>query len=612
MDTDIKEKVDIEEPQSGSETLHAGPQTRQSGGNSDLLPVLEELEPDQPLMLNEGFIVTDGGHLIISRYVDIGLTKLSQKPQVLLKATEAKYGLEYSATIRLSAPHLFREYGETFIQDDQEGKAQRQRVTGGDPQTYDDESREQERALTALGIKDVKINRSEKPNVHTDSDSLTFGQSSWIYCTSILPAPNERDMWRKHLPFKYDHESVIRQPTKFAQALGLLLADQVGPQKKEKDGNFSQGDSIKSLHDTQLVLHGPVWYTDDVFGFLESRESDLLYWMYPLFLKDSQYKEQREYRFVLHCETPVQEQHLDLQISGMMRDSLAPFHSTSPVQFKMADEVCASQPSQTVAKPTPKTQTTTKTRQMWENQKWTLQAGDDVVQEGSIAREHVIELTTESTLDGSGEPAETPEEALSAVGQVTEKVARKLEIEGVSAESSEMVRTKIFYLQSDQGMDDLFTLDDRDHIEKLLEAIKRPFKDWTNLPPEISTALTKLAEQILDVESAKKIQVMSACWNSIWAICNLYECFGDIVESVGIEQNEFVAIVLKESEVDQAVGKILIGPRGTYAFVLRRGDNERPNFGGYLFLFPDEKTHATFEEFGWKPIADTAKETPSP
>ena len=44
MDTDIKENVDPpEDPQQKSETIHTGPQNRQSGGNSDLLPVLEEL-----------------------------------------------------------------------------------------------------------------------------------------------------------------------------------------------------------------------------------------------------------------------------------------------------------------------------------------------------------------------------------------------------------------------------------------------------------------------------------------------------------------------------------------------------------------------------------------
>ena len=98
---------------------------------------------------------------------------------------------------------------------------------------------------------------------------------------------------------------------------------------------------------------------------------------------------------------------------------------------------------------------------------------------------------------------------------------------------------------------------------------------------------------------------------------HLYECFGDVVESVDIEQEEFVAVVLKKSEDYRAEGTLLIGPRGTYAFVLRRGDEEIPEYGGEktrLFLFPDEKTRATFEEFGWKPIADTAKpkETPSP
>ena len=596
MDTEFKENVDPSD-------------------NSDLLPLLEELKPDRPLVLSEGFIISDGGHMIWSHYVDIGVTKLSQRPRVLLKAIEAEYGLEYSATIRLSTAHRFREYGETFIQDPQEGKAQRQRTTERTPQTYDDKSREQERALTALGRQGVKINRSGKKNVHTDSQNLTFGRSSWIYCTSILPAPDERDMWRKHLPSKYNHESMIRQPTKFAQALGLMMADQVGTQGRK--GNLSHSSSIKSLHDTQYVYHGPVYYTDDVFEFLKSRESDPLYSIYPLFVKDSQYKEQREYRFVLHCETPVQEQYLDLQISGMIRDSLAPFHSTSSVQFKTTDDTQVSQPSQTVAEPTLQKQTTTKTRRTSENRKSTLKVGDDVVREELIAREQVIVLITESTLGGRGEPTDTPGAALPAVAQVTETETRKLEVEGVPVESGKMARTRVDCLRSDKGADEFFTLDDRDHIEELLEAIKRPFKNFTSLPPEASTALTKLAEHMPDIEPAKEIQVMSACWNSIWAICNLYECFGDVVESVGIEQEEFVAVVLKKSEGCRAEGTLLIGPRGTYAFVLRRGDEESPEYGGEktrLFLFPDEETHATFEEFGWKPIADTAKpkETRSP
>ena len=75
-------------------------------------------------------------------------------------------------------------------------------------------------------------------------------------------------------------------------------------------------------HDAQMIFHGPVLYIDDALDFLKSHETELLYWMYPLFVKDTQYRAQREYRFVVHCEKPVEEPHLDLRISGMMRDSL--------------------------------------------------------------------------------------------------------------------------------------------------------------------------------------------------------------------------------------------------------------------------------------------------
>lgn len=64
------------------------------------------------------------------------------------------------------------------------------------------------------------------------------------------------------LPAKYDHESTIRQPARFALALGAMFADQTGPQGKRD--HFTHNDEIRSFHDSQFVLHGPVWYTDDV------------------------------------------------------------------------------------------------------------------------------------------------------------------------------------------------------------------------------------------------------------------------------------------------------------------------------------------------------------
>ena len=45
-----------------------------------------------------------------------------------------------------------------------------------------------------------------------------------------------------------------------------------------------------------------------------------------------------------------------------------------------------------------------------------------------------------------------------------------------------------------------------------------------------------------------------------------------------------------------------MGPRGTYAYMVQGGDDERYGHGGedtQLLVFPDETTRRTFEEFGW-------------
>ena len=80
------------------------------------------------------------------------------------------------------------------------------------------------------------------------------------------------------------------------------------------------------------------------------------------------------------------------------------------------------------------------------------------------------------------------------------------------------------------------------------------------------------------------------------------EHFGDVVESVGVENGPFVAISLKGSAEASADGKLLVGPLGTYAYVLRRGEECMDNAGGEeckLVLFPDEEDVARFAEFGW-------------
>ena len=160
-------------------------------------------------------------------------------------------------------------------------------------------------------------------------------------------------------------------------------------------------------------------------------------------------------------------------------------------------------------------------------------------------------------------------------------------------------RTTAVLLDTAAEADGAFSLEERDEAAAKLKAAARPFERFPDLPRQSAEALGTLAQlaSTLEVE----VQAMSACWNAIRAISNLYDCYGGVIESVGIEGKEFVGITLKESAHVEATGKILVGPRGTFAYVLSRGANQRIGYGGKearLVFFPDEATRATFSEFG--------------
>ena len=576
-----------------------------SDGCDDLAVAIKLLEPGKPLVVNDGFVVTDNGNMIVSQYVDIGVVKLRHRPAILVKSIESDYGLEHARDIQLSAPFRFHDYGETLIQDDQEGHAQRETKTESPARSYEEQTREQEKALSLLGHEGVTIKNTETPNIHRDTDSMTFGRSSWIYCTSIETTPDERSLRRTRLPFRYDHESVIRQPRKFARALGEMFADQRGPQGHP--GNFTHAGGIQSFHDSQLVLHGPVWYTDDVFEFLESRRSDPLYHMYALFVKHSDYRDLGEYRFVLNCRDPIESETLRLYITGAMRDALAPPRAGGRVTFQSLENPGADSSSPKVSGPTPTHKTMTQTRTRSARHRRTLRIGGEVAEEETITSDQTIVLTTRLPADGAEHAANGPEASTPGEGEITESETRQRRIAGSATDKMTRWQTRILTLADASDADKLFSIEERDHVAKVLDAVGRPFANFSTLPQPAAEALISLARQGAHIEPQVEVQVMSACWNGIWAICNLYEFFGDIVASVGIEHNEFVAITLKRTEHSGAEGKILVGPRGTFAYVLTRGDEKRPGYGGAndrLIFFPDEEARTAFEEFGWTALQE--------
>ena len=569
----------------------------------DLAVAIELLEPGKPLVLNDGFLVTDSGNLILSQYVDIGVDKLRQRPSIVVKFIEAAYGLEHAPEIQVSAPSRFRDYGETFIHDHQEGHAQRESKTESPPRSYEEHNREQERALSLLGQDGMTISHADAPSFQHETESMTFGKSAWIYCTAIETIAQERNLKRATLPDKYDHESVIRQPAKFALALGEMFADQQGPQGKRSDSTHPGG--LKSFHNTQIILHGPVWYTNDVLGFLESRRSDPLYYLYPLFLKHSEYRDQREYRFVLHCETPVESKTLRLNVTGAMRDALAPPRVAGHVTFQRRDDSGANSSSGKVSGPTFTHLTMTQTRNRSNRQRRALRIEGEVAQEEIITSEQAIVVTTQLPIDGAEHTQSDPETPTPREGDVTESETRERKIAGQVTDKVTSWRTRAFTITDPSDAERLFTLEERDNAAEILKAVRRPFGSFSALPKQAAEALQALAYQSAFVEPDFQVRAMSACWNGIWAICNLYECYGDIIASVAIEHDDFVAITLKPSDDASTEGKILVGPRGTFAYVLARGEEKRPGYGGTedrLVFFPDEEARAAFEEFGWAPV----------
>ena len=120
----------------------------------------------------------------------------------------------------------------------------------------------------------------------------------------------------------YDHESVIGQPSKFAQALARMVVEQIGPQgddglMTDKTGGLEKA---PTKHKSQFVIHGPVVYRDSVYDYIDDAADEMTRLVRSVFTKSTEYAGQREYRFAVL--TGESKECANLQISGMMRDAL--------------------------------------------------------------------------------------------------------------------------------------------------------------------------------------------------------------------------------------------------------------------------------------------------
>ena len=516
-------------------TTHTDQSSEQPRHNN-VADAIDLLEPGMPLDLVDGFHITDNGHMILSRYIDIAPDKASKRairPPVLVKAIEQRYALEFSPTIQVSSPQRFRDFGESFIQDDQEGNAKDEHLTRNQTSHTERDSELQEAVDLLVPDADISVGDTKTSSNNWASRGLTFGKGAWIYCTSIKPTAEQIDGWHAHLSESYDHESVIRQPIRFAFALASAFADQHGAQGKIADFDHAfYGGAIKSFHSCQMIMHGPVWYTDDVYAFLSTRmKDDPLYRFYCLFVKHTDYQDQLEYRFVLHCESPVKGETLSMAIKPDLLAALAPHGESSTVTYQRRNDP-APRPQ---AKTTNHSATLKKTRRLHNTSSRTLtnSAGGDPIKEEINAEEKIV-VTSEINSPGGlvGDLNELLESIHPCNGNVVNRIQKTKTIADVPVETEVITRTAILSadLQNIDGLRELFELDDLDGSERRLAAAAKPFSAIQEWPTFVSTLLEELARKTADLDPQTEVSVMSASWNAIWAVVNICRDFGNIVE----------------------------------------------------------------------------------
>ena len=265
----------------------------------------------------------------LSLAVDATHSRSSRIPQspTLVKGCEGRFAIEDCGTIRLCTPSYYREDGPSLIWDSHEGaiggrpRVEERRDDPGDleqPRQVDAELTRTSALSQAFGaISATSLRVKERKQT-----SLTYGDNCLIWCTSLRPSTrNEWSLWRASLESSYDHISTVRDPHKFAQALGAMALQQQGLLGNDISFRNPQSGDVARCASLQVV-YGPVIYTDQRRAYIEASSSELEFILRSMFSKTSEYRQQREYRFALMTNRNLEEDTLSLAVSGEMRSAL--------------------------------------------------------------------------------------------------------------------------------------------------------------------------------------------------------------------------------------------------------------------------------------------------
>ena len=588
------------------------------------------------IVTSEGAILDDSGNLISTMYVDAREEAERTAIPALVKGCKREHALEDGETLLISNPARFREYGENLIKDIQEGSAQKESVT--ETELTPAQARKQ-RTLEDLNeareLLSSRVRWTEKVAFRkSQKRGLSYGKDWWIYSTSIEPNAEEWEPWRATLPDDYDHVSKIGQPAKFAQALARMVTEKIGPQDKGGWINHTVNNKEvgKTKHPTQLVMHGPVIYTNEVYDFLANASDDLSKMVAFIFTKSMEYATQREYRFAVF-NGGLEEETILLPISGMMRDSLKRIEKglirKEPTWTAPDGADDQELPSKTNGTPKLVNKQTTITDRLTTREANHLETrtpdGQVLSSEGE-QRERISERTVTQKHDAVDEDPPTAEQtervddatALDQAGELQEQQrgdhdrghSEEKTVQEIALEESESNggsprdNDRAFSVHSGAGRVFKPLLDALHEPASPVSPAAKTWQEAASSPEEIATTygvMEILALKMADISEEFRQDVASAGWHATYCIRNIFARFGNIVDSVWIERERFVVLRLKDSRELNVTGRIVISPSGAYAYCIQSPNSEISGWGeewGTKF-FPMGTQIEDLETYGW-------------
>ena len=593
------------------------------------------------LWTNEGFVLDDAGNLVMTSYVDLRAPGNRTVIQTLVKGCRREHALEDANSILLSPVKRFRDEGESLIRDEQEGLATEKTETV-EPETPGEALRRQRAADVneAMELLDSGVrmtSRETSRRVSSSSKRLAFGKEWWIFSTSIKPETKEEwAAWRATLDPAYDHETEIGQPAKFAEALGRMVAEQMGPQSKDswKQGSIGKGRTVRTKHPTQWILHGPVVYADRLYDALTRDGDEATRLAASIFSKSATHAAQREYRFAILCDRTVTEKEL-LTISGMMRDALQPTTlghvRPAPTPYEApANKQEPAPPSVNGSTKLLYQRGTARERvTQREESRWETRGADGVILSSkSEHRENVRERTVTRDWD----EGERDVDATESMGRDNEDGAPGQRGQGplesnAAPESSTTAEDIVKEIALEESVPNKRGMQIDEDIPIVHAGTGQAYKSFAEMlgdpalpmgpasEPWAEKALSReevlriykmvamLAHKITRVGIEHREAAASACWHAIQCIRNTYVRLGDIVDTVAIERERFVVLRIKMSAELKATGRIVVAPSGAYAYCFKLPGRKHVGHGGGelgKIFFPLGHVE-TFESFGWAP-----------